>query len=78
MLTQATALELAPYNIRVNAIAPGTTPYEGDAPPPFRIPLKRMGKPLDQAEAALFLASDESSWITGQILTIDGGQSLSF
>lgn len=79
MLTQATALELAQYNIRVNAIAPGATPYEGDIMPNnFEIPLKRMGKPLDQATAALFLASDESSWMTGQILTIDGGQSLSF
>lgn len=78
MLTQATALELAQYNIRVNAIAPGTTPYEGDVTSNFEIPLKRMGKPLDQATAALFLASDESSWMTGQILTIDGGQSLSF
>lgn len=78
MLTQSTALELAQHNIRVNAIAPGATPYEDDVTPNFEIPLKRMGKPLDQATAALFLASDESSWMTGQVLTIDGGQSLSF
>jgi NAD(P)-dependent dehydrogenase (short-subunit alcohol dehydrogenase family) len=78
MLTQATALELAQHNIRVNAIAPGATPYEDDVTPNFEIPIKRMGKPLDQATAALFLASDESSWMTGQVLTIDGGQSLSF
>lgn len=79
MLTQATALELAPYNIRVNAIAPGGTPYEGDPiEDDIQIPLKRMGTPIDQASAALYLASDESSWLTGQIITIDGGQSLSF
>ncbi len=78
MLTQATALELAKHNIRVNAIAPGSTPYEEDVTSHFEIPLKRMGKPLDQATAAIFLASEESSWMTGQILTIDGGQSLSF
>ena len=44
----------------------------------FEIPLKRPGKPMDQASAALYLASDESSWMTGQIMTVDGGQSLSF
>ena len=79
MLTQATALELAQYNIRVNAIAPGVTPYEEDgAQDTFEIPLKRTGRPIDQASAALYLASDDSSWMTGQIMTIDGGQSLSF
>lgn len=79
MLTQATALELAPYNIRVNALAPGATPYDDDVDQDsIDIPLKRMGKPSDHASAALFLASDESSWITGQIITVDGGQSLSF
>lgn len=79
MLTQATALELAEHNIRVNAIAPGATPYEEDGvKSSFDIPLKRAGKPMDQATAALFLASEESSWMTGQIMTVDGGQSLSF
>jgi NAD(P)-dependent dehydrogenase (short-subunit alcohol dehydrogenase family) len=79
MLTQATALDLAPYNIRVNAIAPGTTPYEGDDMSDRKeIPLKRIGIPQDHASAAVFLATEESSWITGQVLTIDGGQSLSF
>lgn len=78
MLTQATALELAQYNIRVNAIAPGVTPYEEDGVhEAFEIPLKRTGRPIDQASAALYLASDDSSWMTGQIMTIDGGQSLS-
>ncbi len=80
MLTQSTALELAQHNIRVNAIAPGATPYRDDIDPPLLegIPLKRAGLPEDQANAAVFLASEESSWMTGQIMTIDGGQSLSF
>lgn len=78
MLTQAMALELAPYHIRVNALAPGNTPYEEDREEHPEIPLKRAGTPLDQAAAALFLASEESSWMTGQIVTIDGGQSLSY
>jgi NAD(P)-dependent dehydrogenase (short-subunit alcohol dehydrogenase family) len=79
MLTRTTALELAPYGIRVNGIAPGATPYEKnpiDKDSLAAIPLNRMGLPEDQAQAALFLASDDSSWATGQILTIDGGQSL--
>jgi NAD(P)-dependent dehydrogenase (short-subunit alcohol dehydrogenase family) len=82
MLTKSMALELAPYNIRVNAIAPGATPYESETEEmntsEYSIPLKRMGTPEDQAHAALYLAAAESSWMTGQILTIDGGQSLSF
>ena len=82
MLTKAMALELAMYNIRVNAIAPGETPYESDEngakTVPSHIPLRRVGLPEDQALAAVFLASDESSWMTGEVLTIDGGQSLSF
>ncbi|MFI5342724.1 MAG: SDR family NAD(P)-dependent oxidoreductase [Chlamydiales bacterium] len=81
MLTQSTALELAPYNIRVNAIAPGTTPYDEstiyESSVMKGIPLKRAGTPRDQANAAIYLASDESSWMTGHILTVDGGQSLS-
>jgi NAD(P)-dependent dehydrogenase (short-subunit alcohol dehydrogenase family) len=40
--------------------------------------MKLLGRPIDQAAAALYLASDETSWMTGQILTIDGGQSLFF
>lgn len=79
MLTQATALELAQHNIRINAIAPGATPYEAnETESNTDIPLKRTGTPMDQATAAIYLASEESSWMTGQIMTIDGGQSLSF
>jgi len=82
MLTQSTALELAPYNIRVNAIAPGVTPYDEstiyESSIIEGIPLKRAGIPKDHANAAIYLASDDSSWVTGHILTVDGGQSLSF
>lgn len=81
MLTKSMALELAEHNIRVNAIAPGSTPYDINASDPTSlkdIPLQRFGKPEDQARAAVYLASEDTSWMTGQILTIDGGHSLSF
>lgn len=79
MLTQAMALELAKHGIRVNAIAPGYTPYEESSqfdPIIGDIPLGRAGLPNDQASTALFLATEESSWMTGQILTVDGGHSI--
>jgi len=83
MLTKVLALELASYNIRVNAIAPGTIktplsePWLSD-PDSARtalsmIPLKRFGEPDDVTGAALFLASDAASWITGHTLVVDGG-----
>ena len=78
MLTQTMALELAQYGIRVNAIAPGYTPnesFEFDSAIKD-IPLGRAGLPSDQASTALFLATEESSWMTGQILTVDGGHSI--
>ncbi|HXF29764.1 MAG TPA: SDR family oxidoreductase [Chlamydiales bacterium] len=77
MVTKSSALALAPFGIRVNAIAAGTTPYDPQEPNSYPIPLGRVGLAEDHAKAALFLASDDSSWITGQILTVDGGQSLS-
>lgn len=82
--TRTLAAELAP-NIRVNAIAPSMT--DTNLASPFitseenrqkyndNHPLKRIGKPRDIANAALFLLSDKSSWITGEILHVDGGMS---
>jgi len=81
-LTQQLAHELGGMNIRVNAIAPGPVDTEatrvqaGDAAQDIvkTLALKRMGQPEDMVGAALFLLSDEASWVTGQILAIDGGQ----
>jgi NAD(P)-dependent dehydrogenase (short-subunit alcohol dehydrogenase family) len=81
-LTQQLAHELGGMNIRVNAIAPGPTDTEatrtqaGDAAKELvkGMALKRMGQPQDMVGACLFLLSDESAWVTGQILAVDGGQ----
>ncbi|WP_435768455.1 SDR family oxidoreductase [Nocardioides sp. SYSU DS0651] len=81
-LTQQLAHELGGMNIRVNAIAPGPTDTEatrtqaGDAAKDLvkNLALKRMGQPEDMVGACLFLLSDEASWVTGQILAVDGGQ----
>ena len=84
MLTKKAARELSPANIRVNAIGPGfiethmTTIFE--IAPPERVeetlksvPMGRRGLPIEIANTALFLASDESSYMTGEILHPDGG-----
>ena len=83
MLTKAMALDLAPHGIRVNAIGPGvieTRMTESSLSNPERramllskVPLGRVGQPQDVANAALFLASDEASYITGTTLYVDGG-----
>ena len=81
-LTQQLAHELGGMNIRVNAIAPGPTDTEatrtqaGDAAKELvkNLALKRMGTPQDMVGACVFLLSEESSWVTGQILAVDGGQ----
>lgn len=80
------AIELAPYNIRINAVAPAVveTPvyntFMSDEQvrqvlPTFNgfHPLGRNGQPRDVADAILFLASDQASWITGTVLPVDGG-----
>ena len=79
-LTKSLARELAPKNIRVNAVAPGITetdmvatlPKEVIEPLIKTIPLGRVGKPVDIANAFLFLASDMANYITGEILQVDG------
>lgn len=81
-ITQSLANELGWRKIRVNAIAPGptaTSALEKTAGDYARemvksMPIKRLGTPQDLANAALFLLSDEASWITGHILNVDGGQ----
>lgn len=79
-LTKSLSRELAPFNIRVNAVAPGVTntdmvknlPKEMIEPLIKTIPLGRIGEPKDIANAFLFLASDMASYITGNILSVDG------
>lgn len=84
MLTKTMALELAAFGIRVNAVCPGyiqTPMSEAIDSPEFTagfvnryIPMNRPGKPEEIAPVFLFLASDESSFITGQTIVADGGQ----
>lgn len=80
-LTKACAKEMAARNIRVNAVAPGfiETVMTDGIPEKIRegmiasIPMGRMGQPEDIARAVCFLASDDASYITGQVLVVDGG-----
>jgi glucose 1-dehydrogenase len=82
-LTQAMAVDLAAHGIRVNAVAPGPTltgltrasytDPEARRATEALIPLGRLGQPDDLVGAVLFLASDESRWVTGSTVTVDGG-----
>jgi NAD(P)-dependent dehydrogenase (short-subunit alcohol dehydrogenase family) len=85
MTTYAAALDLADTGIRVNAVAPGVTETEIARPVeevqesaseggyPKDIPMERSGKPAEIASAALYLASDAASYVTGELVHVDGG-----
>src|SRR5262245_46104566 len=80
-LTRSAACDYAPHNIRVNAICPGAIQTRISPQPGTELyerqisktPLGRIGQPREVACAALFLASDESSYVTGAVLPVDGG-----
>ena len=86
-LTKSAALEAAPFGVRVNAVAPGpvetgmldrfTGSPERKAGLLASIPLRRAGKPEELADAILFLASDKASFVTGQIISVNGGRTAS-
>ena len=81
--TRGAAFDLSEYNIQINAIAPGAVPVPNDPPPDedselFQAwmrftPCGRFGTPSDVAAGAVYLASRDSDWVTGQVLSIDGG-----
>lgn len=83
-MTKTLAKELAPFNIQVNAIAPGyietdmvaSMPEKEKEKIPLKIPLKRLGTIEEVAKAACYFLAPDSSYITGQTLTIDGGLSI--
>lgn len=88
-LTRALAVDLSPHGVRVNAIAPGfiETPmskkaFESDPARKEKVisrtPMKKLGSPDDVAFASIYLASDESKFITGINLPVDGGNSIGF
>jgi 3-oxoacyl-[acyl-carrier protein] reductase len=83
LLTKSMAIELGPYNIRVNAVCPGyiVTPLAARIDSPEfmaayaeKLPLRRLGKPEEVAALFAFLASEDAAFITGETVVIDGGQ----
>ena len=80
-LSKTIATEWAPFNIRVNCVAPGTIETDGfTVYPPHALarfheanPMKRLGSAWDVAEASVYLASDAANFVTGEVLTVDGG-----
>lgn len=85
-MTRGLAVDLGPRGVRVNVVAAGMVEtgmtkavFEGSewlAPTLARTPLGRLGQPKDIAGSVLFLASDAASWITGQVMTVDGGYTI--
>jgi 3-oxoacyl-[acyl-carrier protein] reductase len=79
--TKSLALELAPYNITVNAVAPGyiktdMTKFSSEEERKYyldQIPMRRLGNPSDIADCVVFLCSENSSYITGQVIHVNGG-----
>lgn len=86
-ITKSAAIEAAEYGVRVNAIAPGPTETamldrltdtpQGKTPFYATVPMRRGGQPEEIAEAILFIASDKASYITGQIIRVNGGRTAS-
>jgi NAD(P)-dependent dehydrogenase (short-subunit alcohol dehydrogenase family) len=86
MATKVMAQQWAQYNIRVNAIAPGLTKTRFSealwsnkdilAGAMFGIPLKRVAEPMEMVGAVVFLVSNASSYVTGQVLAVDGGATI--
>ena len=81
-MTRSLAIELAPYNVLVNAVAPGYVETDltkqNNSPEELAqiaqtSPMKRLAQPAEIAESVLFLCSEKNSYITGQVLTVDGG-----
>ncbi len=81
--TRGAAFDLSEWNIQINCIAPGAVPVPKDPPPAADsalykawmqyTPLGRFGTPHDVARTAVFLASPDTDWITGQVISVDGG-----